>query len=235
MSIKGLFPIDKWDFKSESVLADLPPEDLELLTAHKSEQIYKKGEIIFREGSFPTGIFYIIEGKAKKYKVDKDGKEQIIYVANVGELLGYHAILAEDRYPDFAAALEESRIAFIPREDFLETLHQSEVLNRRLLRTLSHEFAVLANSLTMFAQKPVRERLALQLIVIREKYKVSFQPGMPVEINMSRDDLASLVGTARENVIRLLTEFKEAGILETRGRKIIVLDVNKLITIADYK
>jgi CRP-like cAMP-binding protein len=87
----------------------------------------------------------------------------------------------------------------------------------------------------MFAQKSVRERLALQLIVIREKYKVDFEPGMAVEINMSRDDLASLVGTARENVVRVLTEFKEAGILETKGRKIIVHDVNKLINIANYK
>ena len=87
----------------------------------------------------------------------------------------------------------------------------------------------------MFTQKSVRERLALQLIVIREKYKVNFQPGMPVEINMSRDDLASLVGTARENVVRALSEFKEAGILETKGRKIIVLEVKKLIKIADYR
>lgn len=235
MSIKGIFPIDKWDFKSQSVFTDLPLDDLELLTANKTEQVYRKGEIIFREGGYPSGIFYIIDGKVKKYKLDKDGREQIIYVANTGELLGYHAILSEDRYPDSAAALEESKIAFIPKEDFLATLHQSEVLSRRLLKTLSHEFAVLANSLTMFAQKSVRERLALQLIVIREKYKVNFQPGMPVEINMSRDDLANLVGSARENVVRVLSEFKEAGILETKGRKIIVLDVNKLIDIANYK
>jgi len=235
MSIKGIFPIDKWDFNSESVFTDLPLEDLELLMANKTEQFYKKGEIIFREGGYPPGIFYITDGKVKKYKLDKDGREQIIYVANTGELLGYHAILSEDRYPDSAAALEESKIAFIPKEDFLETLHQSEVLSRRLLKTLSHEFAVLANSLTMFAQKSVRERLALQLIVIREKYKVNFQPGMPVEINMSRDDLASLVGTARENVVRVLSEFKEDGILETKGRKIIVHDVNKLINITNYK
>jgi CRP-like cAMP-binding protein len=235
MSIKGVFPIDKWDFKSESVLADLPADDLEILTTNKSEQVYKKGEIIFREGAYPSGIFYIIDGKVKKYKLDKDAKEQIIYVANKGELLGYHAILSEDRYPDCAAALEESRIAFIPKEDFLETLNQSKVLSRRLLKTLSHEFAVLANSLSMFAQKSVRERLALQLIVLREKYKVNFQAGMPVEINMSRDDLASLVGTARENVVRVLSEFKEDKILETKGRKIIVLNVTKLIKIADYK
>jgi len=235
MSIKGIFPIDKWDFKSESIFTDLPLDDLELLTANKSEQVYTKGEIIFREGAFPSGIFYITDGKVKKYKVDKDGREQIIYVANSGELLGYHAVLSEDRYPDSAAALEESKIAFIPKEDFLDTIQQSDILTRRLLKTLSHEFAVLANSLTMYAQKSVRERLALQLIVIREKYKVNFQPGMPVEINMSRDDLASLVGTARENVVRVLSEFKEDKILETKGRKIIVHDVGQLIKIANYK
>ena len=234
MSIKGVFQIDNWDFKSESILAELPKTDLELLTAHKTEQVYKKGEIIFREGGFPSGIFYVITGKVKKYKLDKDSKEQIIYVANTGELLGYHAILSEGRYPDCAAALEESRIAFIPKEDFLETLNQSKELSRRLLKTLSHEFAVLANSLSLFAQKSVRERLALQLIVLREKYKVNFNAGMPVEINMSRDDLASLVGTARENVVRVLSEFKEDKILETKGRKIIVLNVTKLIKIADY-
>ena len=235
MSINGIFPIDKWDFKSEFVLTDLPPEDFELLTTKKTEKLYKKGAIIFREGSFPSGIFYIIDGKVKKYKLDKDGKEHIIYVADTGELLGYHAILSEDRYPDSAAALEESRVAFIPKDNFLDALDQSSTLTRRLLKTLSHEFAVLANGLSMFTQKSVRERLALQLIVIREKYKVNFQPGMPVEINMSRDDLASLVGTARENVVRVLSEFKEAGILETKGRKIIVLDVKKLIKIADYR
>ena len=235
MSIKGIFPIDKWDFKSESILADLPADELEILTAHKTEQLYQKGEIIFREGAYPTGIFYIKEGKVKKYKLNKDGKEQIIYVANKGELIGYHAILAEDRYPDSGAVLEESLVTFIPREDFLETLEHSDVLTRRLLKTLSHEFAVLANSISLFTQKSVRERLALQLIVLREKYKVNFEPGMPVAINMGRDDLASLVGTARENVVRLLSEFKEAGIVETKGRKIMIVNVKPLIKIADYK
>lgn len=235
MSIKGIFQIDNWDFKSESILTDLPSGDFDILTTNKTEKRYKKGEIIFREGSFPTGIFYITDGKVKKYKLDKDGKEHIIYVANTGELLGYHSILAEDRYPDSATALEESKIGFIPKDNFLDALNQSDILTKRLLKTLSHEFAVLANSLSLFAQKSVRERLALQLIVMREKYKKNFQPGMPVEINMGRDDLASLVGTARENVVRVLTEFKEAGILETKGRKIIVLDVKKLIKIADYK
>ncbi len=235
MSIKGIFPIEKWDFKSESILADLPSADFELLNAHQTMQVYKKGEIIFREGAYPAGIFYILSGKVKKYMLDSDGKEHIIYVANTEELIGYHAILSDDRYPDSAAALEESSIAFIPKEDFLAVLDQSPILNKRLLKTLSHEFAVLANSLSIFAQKSVRERLALQLVVLREKYKVNFEPGMPVEINMSREDLASLVGTGRENVVRMLSEFKDAGILETKGRKIIIKEVNQLIGIANYK
>ncbi|TMI68401.1 MAG: Crp/Fnr family transcriptional regulator [Bacteroidetes bacterium] len=235
MSIRELFPIDKWEFNTESILEDLPDEDMVLLMAHRSEQFYTKGEIVFREGGSPSGIFYIIEGKVKKYKLDQDGREQIIYVANTGELIGYHAVLAEDRYPDSAAALEKSKIAFIPKEDFLEALQRSKVLSRRLLKTLSHEFAVLVNSLSLFSQKAVRERLALQLIVLREKYKQNFKPGMLVEINMSRDDLASLVGTARENVVRVLGEFKEKGIIKTQGRKIIVQDVKQLIGIANYR
>lgn len=111
------YPI-KWDFKSNSIIADLPPHELAILTANMTAQGYNKGEIIFREGAYATGIFFILDGKAKKYKVDKEGKEQIIYVANSGEIMGYHALLAEERYPDSAAVLEDSEISFIPKEDF---------------------------------------------------------------------------------------------------------------------
>jgi CRP-like cAMP-binding protein len=235
MSISDIFPINKWDFKSESILTNLPPEDLALLKSHQSEQVYKKGEIVFREGGYPTGIFYIAKGKIKKYKRNTDGKEHIIYVANTGELIGYHAVLAEDHYPDSAATLEESILAFISKEVFLEVVQRSTILSSRLLKTLSHEFSVLVNGLALFAQRSVRERLALQLVVLREKYKVDFQPGMPVEINLSREDLASLVGTARENVARILSDFKDEGWLKTEGRKIIVLDVKKLVELANYK
>lgn len=234
MSLKGIFPIDKWDFKSNSVITNLPPDELATLTTNMTTQVYNKGEIIFREGAYATGIFFIQAGKAKKYKVDKEGKEQIIYVANTGEILGYHALLAEERYPDSSAVLEDSEIAFIPKEDFFEVLEKSKVLSQRLLKTLSHEFFVLANSIALFAQRTVRERFAMQLVLMREKYKENFTPGMAVEINMSREDLASLVGTARENILRILKDFKTEGILETKGRKIIIKDVNKLLAVANY-
>lgn len=229
MSLKDIFPIDKWDMNSSSVLKGIPPRELEILHRHMSEKIYEKGEIVFREGSVPGGIFFIRSGKVKKYKTDKSGREQIIYVANTGELLGYHALLAEERYFDTAAVLEESQVSFIPKEDFYEALGMSQVLSQRLLKTLSHEFAVFANSVALLGQRSVRERLAMQLVLMREKYKQDFTPGMSVEINMSRDDLARLVGTARENIIRILSDFKAEGILETRGRAIIINDVGKLL------
>jgi len=234
MSLQGIFPIDKWNLKSGSVLTDLPEDELEMLTANMSEELYRKGQNIFREGGYPSGIFFIKNGKVKKYKTDKEGREQIIYVANTGELIGYHALLAEERYPDTAATLEESKIAFIPKEDFIEVLHTSKILSQRLLKTLSHEFSVFANSLTLFAQRSVRERFAMQLVLMREKYKKNFTPGMEVEINLSREDLASLVGTARENILRILKDFKKEGILETSGRKVVIKDINKLLSIANH-
>jgi CRP-like cAMP-binding protein len=234
MSLKGIFPIDKWGFNTNSVLTDLPAAELDTLMAHSSEQLFSKGEIIFREGSLPSGIFYMRTGMAKKYKVDKEGREQIIYVANSGELIGYHAVLAEERYPDNAAALEESLVGFIPKEDFLHVLDLSKTLSNRLLKTLSHEFTVFANSVVLFAQRSVRERFAMQLILMREKYKQGIVHGMEVEINLSREDLASLVGTARENIVRIIKDFKKEEILETRGRKIIIKDIEALLKAANY-
>lgn len=235
MSIKEIFPIDKWDFKSGSLLSNLSDEDYATLIAHQSEEGYSKGEIIFREGAQPSGIFYIKSGRVKKYKAVAGSGEQIIYVASAGEIIGHHAVCSGERFPDSAAALEESLIVFIPKEDFLTVLQQSPTLSAGLVKVLSHEFTVLVNGLALFSQRTVRERLALQLVVLREKYKMNFQPGMLVEINLSREDLANLVGTARENIVRILSEFRAQGILETKGRKIIVRDVRRLIDIANFK
>jgi CRP-like cAMP-binding protein len=230
--IKGIFPVDSWNFKSETILEDLPEQDT--LFENSSEDVYKRGQLIFKEGEAPEGIFFIKEGKVKKYKVDKEGKEQIIYIARAGELIGYHALLAEELYPDSAAAIESSKINFISKEHFLSVLNGSKILSQRLLKILSHEFSVFANNLTLIARRTVRERVATQLLLLREKYKHNFTPGMLVAVDVSREDLANLVGTARENVLRVLKDFKDEEILETKGRKIIIKDVKKLLQVCNY-
>jgi CRP-like cAMP-binding protein len=153
MSLKGIFPIDRWNYNSQSILQDLPQDDYEQLTKNSIDESYIKGQVIFKEGTIPKGIYFVKQGKVKKFKIDNYGKEQIIYVANAGELIGYHACLAVERYPDSASALEQSILSFIPQNDFLEVLDKSTVLSKRLLKTLSHEFGVLANNISVFCPK----------------------------------------------------------------------------------
>lgn len=234
MSLKGIFPIDKWEYNSHAIVDCLSAEEYKLLMKGARKDRYQKREIIFREGAKPIGIFLIHSGKVKKYKIDNIGKEHIFYVANAGELIGYHALLANEPYPDSAAALEDCELMFIPAANFLSVFNKSAELSKQLLKTLSHEFSVYINNLAVFAQRPVRERIAIVFIILREKFKNTSEEGKPVVISISRDDIANMSGTTRENVTRMITEFKNEGILETKGRKIIILDIKKLVEISNY-
>ena len=235
MSLSGIFPIDRWNFTTQSTLSVLSEEDYADLLAHQSDQKFLKGDVIFREGSVPTGIFLIKSGKVKKYKVDNSAKEQIFYVANHGELIGYHAVLSEERYPDSAAAIEDSLISFIPKEDFIRILQRSPAFTGRLLKALSHEFTVFVNSLSVISGRTAAERLAIALIVLREKYKEEGLDEKDIILNISRMDLANMAGIAQENVIRLLKEFKAEGIVETDGRKIWITDIKRLVKKSNYR
>lgn len=235
MSLKGIFPIDRWNFDTPSVLSVLSANEHERLFCNGSRHRYQRGEALFKEGTVPAGIFLVISGKVKKYKADQHGKEQIIYVANTGELIGYHAILSAERYPDSAAAMEVTEVYFIPCEDFLFTIANCAHFTLRLLKALSHEFTVLANSISVLGQRNAPERLAIALIVLREKYKDEYDGDEHVSMTVSRADLAQFAGIAEENVIRLLKEFKEEGILSTDGRKIKIIDIKLLVKRANYK
>jgi len=228
------FPFDNFNFNSDFILDGLPEDDLALLNKNMVTHTYKNAEILFREGSYPTGIYYIKKGKVKKYKTDKEGREQIFYVCSKGELLGYHALISEEKFTDTAATLEECSIAFIPKDDFLKAIQLSPILSNRLLKCMSHEFSVLVNGLVIFAQRTVRERVALSLILFRDKYKKENQANTPVELNLSRDDLAKFAGTARETLVRLLQDFKKEELIEINGRKIILkkpLEISKIANI----
>lgn len=226
------FPYDKFNFISDSVFEGLPERDLKALNKNKTTHTYKKGEILFRQGSFPTGIYFIEKGKVKKYITDNSGREQIFYVCKKGELLGYHALISEEKYSDSSSTMEESLISFIPKEDFLKVIRESPFLSQRLLKVISHEFGVLANGIALFAQKTVRERLALSLLLLRDKYKKENQD-KPVELKLSREDLSKFVGTARETLGRLLHDFKGEGLIEINGRNIILKNPLELSKIAN--
>ena len=212
------FLSENFRLKKDQIFEALTSEQLTFLMESGVTHPFKKGEIIFREGGIPTGIFYIQAGKVKKYKATVKGGDQIFYVCGEGELLGYHALLGEEYYPDSAATIEDSKITFIPKENFLLVLRSSPVLSNVLLKALGHEFSLFINSITNLATKTVRERLAFNLLILEEKFKILTKPNTPSEINMSRTDLANMVGTAKETLVRLLQEFKRDKLIESNGR-----------------
>ncbi|HEX5167659.1 MAG TPA: Crp/Fnr family transcriptional regulator [Cyclobacteriaceae bacterium] len=223
------FLSDNFRLTTNQIFDGLTTEEQETLMESGVTHTYKKGEIIFREGGIPTGIYYVNSGRVKKYKATVKGGEQIFYVCGEGELLGYHALLGEERYPDSAATIENGRITFIPKENFLQVLRNSSVLSNRLLKALGHEFSLFINSITNLATKTVRERLAFDLLILDEKFKAPGKRDQPGEINMSRTDLANMVGTAKESLVRLLQDFKKIGLIEKTDKTIMVLDKKGMI------
>lgn len=222
------FRSENFQFQTDKIFEELLPDHLEALTVSSVTHRYKKGEILFREGGIPTGIFYLKWGKIKKYKTTPKGDEQIFYICTTGELFGYHALLSEEHYPDSAATIEDSQITFIPKDKFLEVVNASTILSNRLLKALAHEFSVFINSITNLATKSVRERVALTLLILDEKFKTN-EKDKVAEINISRGDFANMVGTAKETLVRILQEFKAAGLVESDGRVIRILNRRALI------
>jgi CRP-like cAMP-binding protein len=233
MKLQDHFPIDKFTSRSDSILRGLPSNVRKSIEQLMIDKNYKKGQNIFLEGSFPAGIFYLREGLVKKYKTDHVGKEHILYLCSAGELMGYSALLCNETYPDSASALEPSSLGFIPKDAFLKILSESGDLWMGILSSLSHEFGVLVNSVTVFAHMSVRERLALILLILAEKFKKTDHTAY-IEIRLSREDLANMVGTAVETLVRLLQELKKEGIVQIAGRTIIILKSRELVKISKF-
>lgn len=187
---------------------------------------YNKGDVLFSEGGIPRGVFFLHSGLIKIVKYGMEGKEQIIEIAKAGDLVGFRAMLSDKTYNVDAKMIEDACIGYIKKSDFLKEINNNEILRNTVIRVLSKELQDRADLLTTMAQKTVRQRTALALILLDDIYK-----GAP--INLSRDDLANFVGTATETVIRLLREFKKDGVVDIQGRKITILNIERLIELSE--
>lgn len=211
--------------RKESLFGSVHDYDLDELDDRKNCNIYKKNQPLFIEGSFPKGVFCLNGGKVKVFTRGDEGKEQIIHIAKEGEIIGFRAMLSGETYKVSASTLEDCKICFIGKEDFLNMIETSAVLRNGIMKELSKELGERAVFITNMAQKSVRERLAFALLILNDIYK-------PEEINLTREDLANFVGTATETLIRLLKDFKEEGLIEIHTRKIEIIDLNGLEKIA---
>ena len=223
----------KCEIKNDSVFGGLCSQTVSTVNAYKSTNNYRKGQILFHEGTRPLGVYCINKGKIKLYKLGNEGKEQIIQLAKQGDILGYRAMIGEEVYPVSAETLEESHVCFIPKQDFLQMISESKEIYARLFKHACHELGLMAQNVTNLAQKTVRERLAITLMMLKDTYGVEPTEDNKVVINLTREDLANIVGTATETLIRLLHDFKEDKIITTKGRKIILQNERELVRIAN--
>lgn len=224
---------EECEVRGISKFGSLCSENMDKMNYNKSCTAYKKGQIIFHEDTRPLGVFCVNKGKLKVYKTGDDGKDQIIQISKPGDLLGYRAMIGEDLYPVTAEALEEVHVCFVPKSEFERLLDESKDFSNMLLKEACHELGMMTELMTNLAQKTVRERLAVSLLKLKDIYENDTNEEGLAEINLTREDLANIVGTATETIIRLLHDFKEENLIKTNGRKIMVLDAPRLVKVGN--
>lgn len=216
----------------KSIFCDLNAAELQTLNAAKECGNYKKGQLIFHEGSLPHGVFCVNSGKIKISQTGDEGKEQIIRFSREGDVLGYRSLLSGDKYSSSATAIHDSNVCFIPRETFLSLLEGNSGLSRKLLVLLSNELKEAESKITHIAQKPVRERVAEALLCLKEAY--GYEPdGATINVSLTREEIANIVGTTPESAIRLLSEFRRDNIIDLKGKKITFLNLPMLVKTAN--
>lgn len=195
-------------------------ESIQRLSENREVRHYRKKDPIFQEGEIPRWLFVVEKGNIKLFKTNDDGRELILRVVGPGEFIGYLALLRDDRYPESATALEDCTIRMIPKDDFFSLVYGNRDVNARFIKLLAGHVAEQEQQLIDLAYNSVRKRVATSIVHL-------FDQGHR-EINLLREDLAAMAGTAKETVIRTLTDFKTEGLIDIRDGNILVAKPDKL-------
>ncbi len=214
-------------FNEESFRETLSSEDFEQYLHSKQTLKFHKGETIFEDGDTPKGVYFIQKGTAKLSKQGVYGKEQILRFIKDGDLIGYRSLLCGENLQAKAEAMVDLEAIFLPAETFLHLLEVDPKLSFVMLQKIAFELGESSNTVTFLAQKTVRERLAEILLLLEQK--LGTDPEGFIKISLTREEIANLIGTATESAIRLISEFKQDGLIEVEGRNIKILSRDKLI------
>lgn len=216
----------------KSIFAALTEDELTQITFEKSFNVYKKGTTIYHEGNRIHHVYCINSGIVKLFKTGIEGKEQIVAFAKEGDIIGYRSVLSREVACTTAKAIEDVTVCAIPTENLFEMLENNSKFSIDLMQLACKELGEANQFLTDIAQKSVRERLAEVLIKLKDFFSLD-NDGF-LKVSLTREEIASLVGTATESVIRLLSEFKADKYIEINGRKIKILNEEKLRKVSNY-
>ena len=213
-----------------SSLKALNKDELLKMANCKTSYTIKKGEPIFEEGDILNGVYCIKDGVCKLSKLSSNGKDQIVKLVKSGELLGQRSMISEEVANLSAVALENMEVCFIPKAEILGFFNENNAFSMNVMKTICGDLKEADDHVVSMGQKSLKERLAETLIYMHETFGVN-EDGY-LNIQLSRDELAGMIGTATESCIRLLSEFNKSNLIALDGKKIVINDISKLKKIA---
>jgi CRP-like cAMP-binding protein len=214
-----------------SSLKALGKEELLKIADCKTSYAIKKGEHIFEEGEITNGIYCIKDGVCKLSKLSSNGKDQIVKLVKAGELLGQRSIISEEPANLSAVALEDMEVCFIPKNEIMQFFNQNNQFSMNVMKTICGDLKEADEHMVDMAQKSVKERLAGTLIYLEETFGT--ETDGTLHLQLSREELAGMIGTATESCIRLLSELNKNNLIELVGKRIKIVDKNKLRRLAE--
>jgi CRP-like cAMP-binding protein len=214
-----------------SSLKALSKDELLKMSDCKVTYTIKKGEAIFEEGEVTNGIYCISEGICKLSKLSANGKDQIVKLVKSGELLGQRSMISDEPANLSAIALEDMQVCFIPKSDVIGFFNENNQFSMAVMKTICGDLKEADDHMVSLAQKSVKERLAETLLYLEDNFGKNEDNTLKVQL--SREELAGMIGTATESCIRLLSEFNKNKLIELVGKKIALVDRNKLKRMAE--
>ncbi|OGW84377.1 MAG: hypothetical protein A3C35_07120 [Omnitrophica bacterium RIFCSPHIGHO2_02_FULL_46_11] len=215
------------------IFSNLSEKSLKFLEQCKTSNHYKRKQIIFYEGNPVVGLYCIQSGKVKLYKTSDDGKQQILKIAQGGDILGHSSLFTDTPHIATAEVIEESDICFLDKNRFLSVLQANPSIALRLLGQLSRELNRSEEQVLDFAYKSVRVRFVEFLLALKQNFGVYEQGAYRLQIALSREELAQAIGTTVETVVRLLSEFRAEGLVEVEKKSISIKEPEKLLTFTE--
>jgi DNA-binding response OmpR family regulator len=200
--------------------------NISLTDGDREIRLIKKKQMLYSNGQRPVGLYFVCKGKVKTFQTSEEGKELIMSICKEGEFLGYIPLLEETLYKDNAEALEDSEVMIIPKTDFVNLINTNAAVSNKFIKLLSSNLAEKEEHLLKLAYNSLRKRVADGLLHVHNKFKKN--PSDKPKLEVSREDLAQVVGTATESLIRVLSDFKDEKLIENRDGKIVVLEEAKL-------
>jgi CRP-like cAMP-binding protein len=214
-----------------SSLKALNKEELLKMANCKTSYTIKKGEPIFEEGDTLKGVFCIKDGICKLSKLSSNGKDQIVKLIKPGELLGQRSMISEETANLSAIALEDMEVCFIPKTEILGFFNENNAFSMNVMKTICGDLKDADDHMVSMAQKSVKARLSETLLYLHETFGTNEDGSL--HIQLSREELAGMIGTATESCIRLLSELNKLGMIELEGKKITIKEIAKLKRIAE--